>query len=186
MLCDKCGAQIPDDSAFCDACGKSVNINLMQQYDAQLTGTDEVDNKRLFKIALCILGAALVLSLIIAFSIPNNDLNGHYSCRGAWLLTDFDFKTDGTFTCECNYYEWDSGAVYYGKYRKSGKRYYISIKGANTVGGNAVTNFMDSRFGEDYKFEAEKIDDQTLAVYVYPESWSSAWLGKSAYFYKTY
>lgn len=42
MFCQKCGKEMPDDFAFCGACGQPVNAPIMQPLPATVTSATKV------------------------------------------------------------------------------------------------------------------------------------------------
>ena len=134
----------------------------------------------------------LAFALVLAFAlliVPTfsgcfgHDLSGTYYYDGRFPITTFTFSKDGTFTARCDYHEYSTGTVYQGNYSKFGGVYSLNFKGAKTSGGNAVSSFMDTQFGKQYKMSASKVGDNALKVWVSGGT-AYAWYGTEVIFYK--
>ena len=110
---------------------------------------------------------AIISSLAGCSILPGaHDLSGVYVYDGMFPITVIRFQTDGSFEARCDYYEYSTGAIYYGSYSKSGDVYNIRFEGAETSSGNAVTNFKDETFGYEFEMSAKVLDEDRIAIWV--------------------
>ncbi|MGW8442031.1 zinc-ribbon domain-containing protein [Paenibacillus sp. S33] len=47
MTCEKCGKEIPEESSFCNHCGKEVSVNILpQKKTSEIKNNDLIPKKR--------------------------------------------------------------------------------------------------------------------------------------------
>ena len=76
MFCKNCSKEIPDDSVFCNVCGKkqkeidSIDIT---ENETEEHNKSKIPNKKI--ILYGVIGIALVLVIVILFILNNNPVN---------------------------------------------------------------------------------------------------------------
>ncbi len=94
MYCQKCGKEIPENTAFCQACGTKVSDGGNGQTDASAKKT-EAKSKKLSKKAKIIIGVicAFILLLILLFSVDDGSWDQITDPNGSF---NFDPVTEQT------------------------------------------------------------------------------------------
>ena len=129
-------------------------------------------------------GAAVLLIVVITIAAGGiHDLSGTWSMDGAFPITRINFSKDGTFTAYCDYYEYDTGDTYYGKYSKKGGTYVLKFTSGKSGSGGSVTQFTASSISRYFYLTAVKQSDGSLKVTFHNILSYDAWAGESRYFY---
>ncbi|MBO4869849.1 MAG: zinc ribbon domain-containing protein [Clostridia bacterium] len=135
-------------------------------------------------ISSFVVSVTLIVLIVVLVTSSRHDLSGTYKYNGRFPITTITFSTDGTFTARCDYYEYSTGAVYYGKYSKSGDVYHIEFTGAKSNSVNSVTNYSDENFGYGFKMSAQKRGNNALDIWVSGGNNYYAWMGTTVTFYQ--
>ena len=135
-------------------------------------------------VAAAVIILGIIVSIILGIGAGSHDLSGTYTYDGRFPITTITFSTDGTFTARCDYYEYSTSALYYGKYHKEGDVYRITFTGAKSSSGNAVTDFSNQNFGYSFEMSAQKVGKNALTIWVSGGNNYYAWMNTTATFYR--
>ena len=196
MYCNNCGKLIREGATSCDNCGAKANnrstnspiISKVNNGSAAIRKPNLDKNVKLLVPVIACVFAAIAFVLIITIAIVSHgshNLEGTYRCNSDMMFTSFTFTKDGKVTATYDYCVNDDmyGAVYTGKYKKSGGKYIIHLTDNNISGGSSLTQFYNDNVDDLYDIYAKKNGDNSLEIAI---SGKLAYLENYDTYYKTY
>lgn len=197
MYCNNCGKSIREGSASCDNCGAKANIrstnnnSVISRVNGAGAGIRKPMANKNIKLLIPVIACVFIVFafiMIITMAVVSHNshnLEGTYRCNSDMMFTSFTFTKDGKVTATYDYCTSDDmyGAVYTGKYKKSGGKYVIHLTENNLSGGSSLTQFYNDNVDDMYDIYAKKNGDNSLEISI---SGKLAYLENYDTYYKTY
>lgn len=206
MYCANCGKELPDGARFCPGCGaasphsslKDKSINSRWTRGAKLLKQTNdlaahlVPRKirtafpgvmPIIVVGVYFVAFVLIVAVSSAFISGRHDLSGTYQTGEFFPIQQITFDESGNFSAV------NSGngytEIYQGKYKKKiNGKYSCQFTGGASEGGSPVTQYEADSMGKQCELSVQKVDENTLEIWIIPKVSYYAWAGTSVYFYK--